>query len=519
MFDDISDYLSFSPKEELYNSNIFKYKEFIINKDCFSYKIKILLDQGKIKLKSMNYELNLTKQDFSNLIDIEFKTTNDVIKFILNSFSLGNITIKEIIPNKIMKLNIILCEKGKNNNIELNLINNNMNKDFLINEICNEYENKFNYLEKENLNLKEELDKFKYEIERLKLKQINDEYTKNINKNKIIKEKNNEDFNNFRHSELTQNSYCSNYLNNTFSVFNSINNLLYIVYSTEDKSIISYNLIAQKINIEIKNAHKYFITNFRYYLDKKNKKDLILSLSDYDNNIKVWDCNIWECILNLENINLQGFLNSACFLNDNNILYIISSNWNYYDVEKIKVFNIKGEKIKEIDDSENKTVYITSFYDNIKLKNYIVTGNDGYIISYDYTKNVIYHKYQKKKTLNCYYCIIMKYFKNILYLIGSCFDGFIRTWDFHSGENLISIDSGNKGLIGICFWDDNYLFCGDSAKLLKIIDFQKRIVIKEFYGLKDFLCTLKKIEHPILGKCLISQGSSYEQIKLWRFMK
>ena len=71
----------------------------------------------------------------------------------------------------------------------------------------------------------------------------------------------------------------------------------------------------------------------------------------------------------------------------------------------------------------------------------------------------------------------MKYFKNILYLIGSCFDGFIRTWDFHSGENLISIDSGNKGLIGICFWDDNYLFCGDSAILLKIIDFQKRIII------------------------------------------
>ncbi len=104
MLDDISDSLSFSPNEELYNSNIFKYKEFIINKDCFSYKIKILLDQGKIKLKSMNYELNLTKQDFSNLIDIEFKTTNDVIKFILNSFSLGNITIKEIIPNKIMKL-------------------------------------------------------------------------------------------------------------------------------------------------------------------------------------------------------------------------------------------------------------------------------------------------------------------------------------------------------------------------------------------------------------------------------
>ncbi len=149
---------------------------------------------------------------------------------------------------------------------------------------------------------------------------------------------------------LTKNSYCFNNINNTFTLFNSFNDIIYLVYSTNNKSIISYNLNTQKINIEIKNAHKNFITNFRHYSIKTQKKDLIISLSDIDNHLKLWDANIWECLLVLENINNQGFLNSACFLNDNNNIYIISSNWNFNNTENIKVFNMKGEKIKDIND-------------------------------------------------------------------------------------------------------------------------------------------------------------------------
>ena len=58
-------------------------------------------------------------------------------------------------------------------------------------------------------------------------------------------------------------------LDNTFIVFKSINNIYYLIYYTQEKSIISYNLITyQKIN-EIKNQDA---TNFRHYLDKKIKE-------------------------------------------------------------------------------------------------------------------------------------------------------------------------------------------------------------------------------------------------------
>ena len=91
----------------------------------------------------------------------------------------------------------------------------------------------------------------------------------------------------------------------------------------------------------------------------------------------------------------------------------------------------------------------------------------------------------------------MKYFGCNLNIIGSCFDGYIRIWDFHTGENKNSIFSGNKGLIGITFWDDYHLFCGSDNNKLKVIDLEKGIVLNEIKGLKDILCTVQKIEHPL----------------------
>ena len=242
-----------------------------------------------------------------------------------------------------------------------------------------------------------------------------------------------------------------------------------------------------------------------------------MSLSDLDNHIKLWDGNKWECILILEKINKQGFLNSACFLNENNNIFIVTSNWNFENNEGIKVYNIKGEKIKEINNSDDNTVYIKSYYDINELKYYIITGNDGYIKSYDYLENKIYHKYYKKNVNNSYYCAIINYFKNTLKIIGSCFDGYIRIWDFHIGNILNIIHVDNKGLIGICLWDDKYLFCGSNNKKLNVIDIEKELIVNKYVGLKNILCTVIKINHPKYGECLVTQGLLNDQIKLWIF--
>ena len=178
-----------------------------------------------------------------------------------------------------------------------------------------------------------------------------------------------------------------------------------------NNSIVSYNLInAKKIN-EIKNSHLKSITNFRHHLDKINKRDLILSISASDYTIKVWNIYNFECILNLDDIHIfhsknYGYkLCSACFLTDNKPNYIIVSDCSDFlyssESDPIKVFDLKGNKIKEIKDSiNNNTFFIDVYFDEKFSKTYIITGNCGFVESYDYNNNKIYNKYNHFNEIN-----------------------------------------------------------------------------------------------------------------------
>ena len=97
----------------------------------------------------------------------------------------------------------------------------------------------------------------------------------------------------------------------TFTIFKSINDILTLVYVTDDYSIISYDIRQNKqLNI-IKNPQKD-ICNLQYCLDNKNKRDLLLSQSCY-NNINIWDIDNYKCILNLKDLELSSsIINFIC---------------------------------------------------------------------------------------------------------------------------------------------------------------------------------------------------------------
>ena len=314
---------------------------------------------------------------------------------------------------------------------------------------------------------------------------------------------------------LTKDSYSDhNWLDNTFTTFESINNILYLIYSNKDRSIIAYNIIDNKKIIEIKNAHNKFITNFRYYYDKFKNIDLIMSISSFDNNLKLWNVNNWTCIIDIKNINSSGSLVSACFLKDNNINYIVASNDRLSNCEKIKIFDFEGKKIKEINDSNYLTCYIDSYYDNKFSKNYIITGNYKFVQSYDYNENKLYHKYCDEDQ-NSHISIIFINNNDTLKFIESCMDGNIRIWDFHSCILIDKIKIIDQYLIGICLWNDDYLFIGTSQKSIILFDLKNKQVIKNLIGSNQYIVCVKKINHPKYGECLISQGDELNQIKLW----
>ena len=314
--------------------------------------------------------------------------------------------------------------------------------------------------------------------------------------------------------DIINDSYAFSALDNTISVFKSIDDILLLIYSNKNKSIIIYNLInLQKIN-EIKNAHDEYIINFRHYSYIFKKIDLILSISSTDNNIKVWNIQNLNCLLNIKNINKIGNLYSACFLNDNNQIYIIScnSNFNQNNFELIKVYDYRGNIIKEIKNSDDDTYFIDDYYDNKLSTNYILTGNLGYVKAYDYKNNKLYYKYSDNDNKIHSSIVINGVDKNID-LIESSDDGNIRIWDFHLGILLNKIKISFGQLYGICLWDKNFLFVGGN-ETIRVINIRYKKTIKILKGHKNWVLTLKKIHLPFFGECIISQGFD-EKIKLW----
>ena len=133
-------------------------------------------------------------------------------------------------------------------------------------------------------------------------------------------------------------------LDKTFIIFKSINGIFDLIYS-KNNSIISYDIINYNLISEIKNAHDKQITNFRQIFDNINKRDILLSVSRDDNNIKIWNITNLECILNLKDVNLKGQLYSSCFLNNSKTIYILSTNYNKSDIpEPIKLIDLSGNK-------------------------------------------------------------------------------------------------------------------------------------------------------------------------------
>ena len=315
--------------------------------------------------------------------------------------------------------------------------------------------------------------------------------------------------------ELVNDAYNFDGVINAFCVFTTVDNLLYMVYTTRFKSIISFNLNDDKKIKEVKNGHDDKITNFRHCLDEINKTDLIISISAHDNNIKLWNLNNLELLYNFEKINDSGSLKSACFLNNNNNIFIVVTNSNNFDkVKPIRVYDLKGNQIKEINNSKDDTYFIDTYYDKKLKKNYIITGNYYDVKSYDYDDNKLYYKYAAQFTKEHYCAIINDKEEEVIKLIESSKEGDVRVWDFHTGKLMSTIKVSDNRLYDLCLWDSKYLLVGCGEEIIKLIDLK---IGKKIKSLHDFnsVISLKKVNHPHYGECLISQGNEIEQIMLW----
>ena len=472
-----------------------------------AYLIRIEKKKEIITLRSQNYETNFDEKDLSEILQKGFNSIDEAYKFLIEKFKNEKVKLLNVKKNKSIDLEINVIIKSKKEFMVIALEYNKDAKKFIKAKL----KLKIKDIKQENESLKNEFNKLK------KLRQRLNNILKE--KNKIIEAEQNKDIKNLRNKEfhfedsfltkknikildnLAKDSYAEDEIDNTFEIFYSYDKILSLVYSTRNKSIISYNLIIHKRMLEIKNAHDNFITSFRHYLDESNQRSLVISISGHDNRD----------------------LDSACILKSDNQLYIITSN-NFEEEdefeksEKIKVFDFSGNKVKEIEYSNDKTFFINTYYDENLKTDYIITGNEGTVKSYNFNDNTLYHSYYSEENEEYHTSLIVKKYADNVKIMESCWDKHIRIWDFHNGT-LINKISMKKSLHGICLLDDIHLCIGCGKNIL-ILNIENKNVIREIKEINSHdynILSIKKIYHPYYKRCLLAHGAKKSGIKLFYF--
>ena len=177
--------IGLKPEEEIES------KEYSLTKDNIKYNIKVIKTKLKLILSCIHYEF---KSNIEELITISklfniCKSIEEAYEFIINLFNNNKVSIKEIIPNKTLKLFFIIYNniKSTEEKIEIVLYYNKYNKHIIINELSNKYnllQSEFNKVQEENKSIKEQIAKILEEIS--SLKKENSELKKEINNFKIL---------------------------------------------------------------------------------------------------------------------------------------------------------------------------------------------------------------------------------------------------------------------------------------------------------------------------------------------
>ena len=316
---------------------------------------------------------------------------------------------------------------------------------------------------------------------------------------------------------------------NTFTVFESINKLFYLIYITKNNSIISYDLINKQIIAEINISHTGVIAHIKHYLDDINKRDLIMTCST--NELKILDIKNYQIIFEL-NKNFE----SACLTKYNNKYYIALASKD----NPILIYDMEGNLTNEI----KNNYYINTICSfNDEENSYLITLNKLSMCSY---KNFTFYKIYKEeyRKYGCPCCngyasleqmieysngtplegLIYKNDKNNIKLIelNEDFDHSdfcIKIWDFHSPKaDLVNkIELGEYSFQSMCFSmcliNNNKLFVQSKLKteifFLDIIDeegeFKEEILeeIEELKETNDNNYSIRKIDLPSFGECII----------------
>ena len=318
---------------------------------CLNFKNIINFDE-EVEVYLKFKEVKLTKDEIlQELIKevIKLKKEKNINKNPVNNEN--NMDVKKEINSEIIILNKKYEEKI--NALENKILENEKKYENLINDIKKDYEKKLMEMNDKIKLLLEDYSnkKEKERIEENKKKEEEKKYTLNDNVN-LINNFKFENANNLRNINVVANDLDITHMKSV-AVFNIIkdNEIKYDVAYPDNKNgynIIIYNLLLNKIESKINNAHSNNIHRIKHYFNPSIKAHILLSTST-DQSIKLWNIssNPITNILTMNNCFDGDNYSPFCLLFKKNDYFILGGSRN----QKKKIWNQNGILIGNIEKS------------------------------------------------------------------------------------------------------------------------------------------------------------------------
>ena len=262
------------------------------------------------------------------------------------------------------------------------------------------------------------------------------------------------------------------------------------VYSENYKTacIIIYNLVLNKIENKIYNAHKYGnIDYLKHYFNSSTKNHILLSSCSYYQNPKHYEIKLWNISSNpIKNILKIKNCHYSCLMFRNEDFFIFGKqmtySYNYY-YSNLSVWDKNGTLIKHINkcDSISFKFIEATYFEN---KNYILLSgqeNDRETKNYFYCSKCYNYDEDDIKTYKCddnnskTYCINLFKKGNDIYLITGSYEK-VNIFEFETTNLIKRIQIGENSVNSLCSINEKYIIASNSLKL-KIIDMEKFSVV------------------------------------------
>ena len=471
------------------------------NKKIFDEKINELNKDNKENKKIFAEKINELKKDQEIKINDIKEQYEEKIKTLTNEHTSKIASLKNEqneLHNEFKKLN--LAHAKLKTYIDLK-----------INEIKKEQNSHMNILKKSE----------KLFINNIELKKMEQKISPLLHEKK---EKFNMDDDN---NDLINNFKCENISNlkniNTIPTYSSItwtkSVAVYTIIKNNEKkyelaypdnnigyNIIIYDLLLNKASDKIYGAHSNSIHSIKHYYYSYVKKHLLLT-SSADNSIKLWNISS-NPILNellIKNCFDGDKQSPFCALFNRGDYYILGGSRN----DKKNIWNKNGVFISPIVKSQLKYGrYIESAY--INNKPYVLLGGNNHSESYDFNNDNL-KIYQSNKNKSSVDTINLLNKKEITYLMSGDKDGNIIIFDFNNTNEIYFIPAGND-IYALCSLNEKYFLVGN--KELKVIDFDNKLIVKNYAQHNNWIRGIEKINIEHKGEFIISYDRN--EIKIWK---